>query len=43
MMTLFWTNFKLGLDNHIVEVVVNNDGNDKVTLGVSELFVLITT
>jgi hypothetical protein len=34
MLTLFWTNLKLGLEKHIVEVVVNSDGNAKVTLGV---------
>jgi hypothetical protein len=43
MLTLFWTNFKLGLEKQIVEVVVNSDGNAKVTLGVSEFFVLRTT
>jgi hypothetical protein len=34
MLILFWTNFKLGLEKHIVEVVVISDGNVKVTLGV---------
>jgi hypothetical protein len=34
MSTLFWTNFKLGLKKHIVEVVVSSDGNAKLTLGV---------
>jgi hypothetical protein len=43
MLTLFWTGFKLGSEKHTVEVVVNSDGDAKVTSGVSELSLLKTT